>query len=95
MNLLLRPLQTEKATILGKTGKYLFVVSKDANKVEIKKAFFGFYHEMPTRVNILKTPKKTKLVGKGRSSIKRQAVKKALVTLKAGKTIDIFKVKEK
>lgn len=90
---LIRPLQTEKATNLSQKGKYLFVVLPDANKVAIKQAFFELYSVMPMKVNILKTPKKTKTVAKGRSSAKRPERKKAIITLKTGKTIDVYKVR--
>ena len=42
-------------------------------------------------VNVRPTPKKTRIVGRGRTIQKRDAVKKATITLEPGKTIDIYK----
>ena len=37
-DILIRPLITEKSTQLMEEGKYVFVVAKKANKIEIAKA---------------------------------------------------------
>ena len=94
-SLLLKPLQTEKATLLAKAGKYAFLVRKDATKISVKHAFQHFYNVTPKSVNMIRGPEKTRMVGRGRMATKRSAYKKAIITLKAGKTIDIYKVKEK
>jgi len=38
MDILIRPLVTEKVTAFNEKGKYGFIVEKKANKIEIKKA---------------------------------------------------------
>jgi large subunit ribosomal protein L23 len=37
-DVLRRPVLTEKSNYLGDQGKYVFVVDKDSNKLQIKKA---------------------------------------------------------
>ncbi len=85
---LLRPLITEKASIMGTENKYFFEVSRDANKVEIAKAIEEVYGVKPVSVNIINM--KGKKVRFGRILGKRKDWKKAIVTLPEGKTIKIY-----
>ena len=85
---LVRPLITEKASHLKSENKYLFEVSQDATKNEIKKAIFHVYGYWPTKINIINL--RGKHVRYGRHSGITNAKKKALITLKKDETIEIY-----
>lgn len=82
-----QPSTTEKAMRLSSGGKYVFEVSKRANKLSIKKAFFNTYGVMPAKVAVIRQDGKT--VRYGKHAGVRRAVKKAIITVPKGKTIDI------
>ena len=80
-------LRTEKSTRLLAENKYLFLVNKFANKIEIKKAVEEIFNVNVVSVNIMNMKGKPKRV---RFKLgKTPDWKKALVTLKQGDTIDI------
>lgn len=92
MSILKKPIVTEKVSALNESGKYGFVVDKDANKVEIKKAvekLYGVSVESVRTMNYLGKPKsrytKSKVVS-GRSA----SFKKAIVTVAEGEVIDFY-----
>ncbi len=85
---LVKPLLTEKATILNAENKYLFEVDIKANKVEVKKAIKEVYGIVPTSVNMIKYDGKK--VRHGRTTGRKKSWKKAIVTLPKGKTINIY-----
>lgn len=85
-----RPLITEKATKLAEEGKYTFEVQPDANKIEIKKAIEELFKVNVVKVNIVNVRKKLRRVGKYEGF--RPAVRKAIVTLQKGQTLDQFEV---
>ncbi len=85
---LIRPLITEKAANLGTLNKYAFVVSGKANKVEVSKAVLAVYGVRPVNVNIICV--KGKVVTRGRLKGRRSDLKKAIITLKKGETIQIY-----
>jgi large subunit ribosomal protein L23 len=76
---------SEKTNILSSLGRYVFVVDKKANKIEIKKAVETVYDVHVTDVNIVNTKGKNRRYGRaeGRTS----DWKKAIVTLKSGEKI--------
>lgn len=91
--ILIRPLVTEKMTAINeKQGKYGFVVTADANKIEIAKAIKGKFNVDVVDVNTVthKGKSKTQFTKKGRFTGKTPKFKKAMITLKEGQTIDIF-----
>ena len=55
-----KPHVSEKAFNLESEGKYVFVVSPSANKVEIRKAIQNLYGVVVKSVNIVKVPSKPK-----------------------------------
>jgi len=85
---LVKPLVTEKGAHFATEGKYLFEVSADTNKVEIKKAISDVYGVKPTDVNIMNVLGKAKRFGRIKG--KRKDWKKAIVTLKKGETINVY-----
>ena len=91
--ILIKPIITEKADALSeKRGKYSFMVNKDANKIEIKKAVADLYNVEVDAVNTLIMPSKAKSRNSRRNAIKGRvsSYKKAVVTLAEGETINFF-----
>lgn len=85
---LVKPMVTEKATNLGSSNQYVFMVGIDTNKIEVAKAIQEVYGVKPISVNIIKV--KGKKVNRGRITGKRKDFKKAIVTLKKGDTISVY-----
>jgi large subunit ribosomal protein L23 len=76
---------SEKTNILSADGRYVFKVSGDANKIEVKKAVEKVYDVHVVSVNIVNTQGKVRRYG--RSYGKTSDWKKAIVTLKKGEKI--------
>jgi large subunit ribosomal protein L23 len=85
---LIKPLITEKNTMLGAEGKYTFKIDRRANKTQVKEAVEAIFKVNVTAVNTISVPSKTRRVG--RTIGKTQPWKKAVVTLRAGQRIEIF-----
>lgn len=93
MNILIKPLITEKMTgISEKFNRYGFIVDKKANKLQIKTAVQDMYSVTVDSVNTIRYAGKTKnrYTKKGFISGKTNAFKKAIVTLAQGETIDFY-----
>lgn len=86
-DVILSPVVTEKATAASEKNKVVFKVRLDATKTEIKNAVEKLFEVKVTRVNTLTRKGKNK-VFRGRPG-KQGDVKKAIVTLAEGNTIDI------
>jgi len=86
--ILVKPLVTEKATHLASDNKYVFVVDKKSNKIEIAKAISATYGVVPSDVNLINM--KGKRVSRGKIRGQRKDWKKAIVTLKKGDSIKIY-----
>ncbi len=82
-----RPLITEKATLLSEHNQVSFIVSLDATKPEIKAAVESLFKVKVTAVNTLRQKGKVKRF-RGRPG-RRVDVKKAMVTLAEGHSIDV------
>ena len=84
---ILAPHITEKATLLSEQNKVVFKVAMDATKDEIASAVEELFKVKVTKVNTVITKGKTKrfrgVVGH------RNDVKKAIVTLAEGQSIDV------
>lgn len=87
-DILIRPLITEKSTQLMEEGKYVFVVAKKANKIEIAKAVAEVFNVKVANVNTVNVSGKMKRMG--RFVGKRSDYKKAIVKLVPGETIEFF-----
>ena len=81
------PIITEKATIASETNQVLFRVAKNATKPQIKEAVEALFDVKVKGVNTLVQKGKTKR-WKGKP-YKRSDVKKAVVTLAEGQSIDV------
>lgn len=86
-DVIVAPVITEKATLLSEQNKVVFQVTADSTKDEIAAAVEALFKVNVTKVNTLNVKGKTKrfrgIVGR------RSDVKKAVVTLAEGQSIDI------
>lgn len=86
-DVILAPVITEKATMLTEHNKVVFRVAKDSTKDEIASAVEELFKVKVIKVNTLNTKGKTK---RFRGHLGRRSdIKKAIVTLQEGQTIDI------
>tara|TARA_B100000029_G_scaffold500623_1_gene572645 strand:+ start:269 stop:571 length:303 start_codon:yes stop_codon:yes gene_type:complete len=83
-----RPLITEKATKAIDLNQYTFEVDHRAAKPDIKAAVEKLFDVRVIGVSTMNPPRKTRRVG--RFSGKRAQVKKAVVRLAEGNTIQLF-----
>lgn len=77
---LLNPVISEKATILGANNQYVFKVANTANRKQISDAIKNVYGVVPKKVNIIMN--KGKSVRFRKFSGKRSNTKKAIVILR-------------
>lgn len=87
---LVRPMVTEKSTQLRTQNRYAFAVNRRATKLSVKDAVLALYGVRPNDVTIQNFD--GKFVRYGRSVGRTKAWKRAIVTLPAGKTIDVSEV---
>ncbi|MCX6251294.1 MAG: 50S ribosomal protein L23 [Bacteroidetes bacterium] len=93
MSVILKPVITEKMTQMGeKLNRYGFLVDRDANKLQIKKAIKDVYGVEVTDVNTMTYAgkKKTRYSKSGFITGSSNGYKKAIVTLAKGETIDFY-----
>ncbi|MEP1229380.1 MAG: 50S ribosomal protein L23 [Litorimonas sp.] len=81
------PIITEKTTIVSENNQVVFEVPLGASKPEIKEAIEQLFKVSVSAVNTMRVKGKTKRF-RGRPG-RRKDVKKAIVTLKDGDSIDI------
>ncbi|NEP01431.1 MAG: 50S ribosomal protein L23 [Symploca sp. SIO2E9] len=87
-DLVLRPIVTEKATLLLEQNKYVFDVQPKATKPEIKAAIESLFEVKVIGVNTLRPPRKKRRVG--RFIGYKPQYKRAIVTLAEGDSIGLF-----
>lgn len=89
--ILVKPIETEKSTL---SGKSVFEVAPTATKNEVVDAVKKLYGLDVESVRMINTPAKTRAAGR-RIIEKRKTGRKAIITIKGGKTIDAnqFKLK--
>jgi large subunit ribosomal protein L23 len=93
MNILLKPIVTEKMTALGdKFNRYGFLVTRTSNKLQIKKAVEELYSVTVESVNTMRYGGKVKSrnTKSGLLTGRTAATKKAVVTLAEGNKIDFY-----
>ena len=93
MIIIKKPVITEKMTAISeKLNRYAFIVDVRANKLQIKKAVQDLYGVQVAAVNTMRYDGKLKsrYTKAGVISGRRDAFKKAIVTLAKGETIDFF-----
>ncbi len=93
MNILIKPIITEKFTEMGEDmNRYGFLVNKNANKIQIKKAVEDMYDVKVESVNTMLYggKRKSRYTRGGLISGKTPVTKRAIVTLAEGDTIDFY-----
>lgn len=92
MNILVKPLVTEKITSQNEKGKYGFIVNKKANKIEIKKAIEKMYSVNVEEVNTMIYPgtKKSRYSKSRVLTGRTSSYKKAIVKVAEGEIIDFY-----
>jgi large subunit ribosomal protein L23 len=86
---IVRPVVTERSALLQEDERtYTFIVSKDANKIEIRHAVQSLFQVTVTGVRTANYQGKWRRVG--RSLGRRPAYKKAVVKLAEGDSIDVY-----
>jgi large subunit ribosomal protein L23 len=86
-DIVLAPHITEKSTMLSENNAVVFKVAPGASKPEIKAAIEALFGVKVTNVNTIVTKGKTKK-WKGQP-YRRSDVKKAIITLAEGQSIDV------
>jgi large subunit ribosomal protein L23 len=93
MNILIKPMVTEKMTAQGEDfNRYGFVVAKEANKLQIRQAVEELYDVKVAEVNTMRYAgkRKQRFTKSGVSVGKTSSYKKAVVTLAEGEVIDFY-----
>ncbi len=93
MNILIKPIITEKATNDAElNNRFAFVVNPKANKVEIKKAVEAAYGVSVTAVRTMnvRPDRRVRYTKTGIQTGKTNAYKKAIVQVAEGDTIDFY-----
>ena len=92
-DVLVRPMITEKNTLISERGQYTFEVAREANKIQIKHAVEAIFNVKVKAVNIIvMKPKKRKVMKKPNQKVLgfEAGLKKAIGSLEPGYSIDIF-----
>ena len=89
LDVVLRPMITEKATRLGGENKYMFEVRREANKTQIKEAVEKGFEVKVEHVNVMIMKGKPRRV-RGNRIKHGPDWKKAIVTLVPGDKIELF-----
>jgi large subunit ribosomal protein L23 len=87
-DLTIRPIVTEKATLLMEQNKYVFDVLPKATKPEIKAAIESLFDVTVTKVNTLRLPRRKRRVGRFLGY--KPQYKRAIITLQEGDSITLF-----
>tara|TARA_B100000965_G_scaffold161167_1_gene134293 strand:+ start:664 stop:948 length:285 start_codon:yes stop_codon:yes gene_type:complete len=87
LSLIKKPVITEKSTSNSQFNKYVFEVRDDANKLKIKEIIEETYKVKVEKLNSLNVKSKPKVFKGQRGS--RSELKRIIVTLKEGNTIDM------
>ena len=90
--IILRPVISEKSMDQSTVNKYTFAVADEANKMQIKAAVEELFKVTVTNVNVMTTKRKEKSRNRrrGRQVGYTSPWKKAVVTIKAGDSIEFF-----
>ena len=93
MGILIKPIITEKATLASERyNRYPFLVNTKANKVEIKKAVESAYGVKVDKVRTInvRADRSIRYTKAGIQYGKTNAIKKAIVQLAEGESIDLY-----
>ena len=84
---ILGPVITEKSTNLSSLNKVVFKVIDSANKKNLKKNIEKIFKVNVVKINIINKQNRSKMV-RGKK-VKISGLKKAIITLKKGQSIDL------
>lgn len=87
---ILRPIISERSYDLMEQNRYTFEVAKEASKIEIGQAIESIFDVTVTKVNTMNVTGKPKRVRYQKGTTR--SWKKAIVSLKAGDSIELFSV---
>ena len=87
-DILIKPLITEKSTLLQENGKYVFHIGNKANKAQVREAVQTVFDVKVLSVNICRVRGKQKRYGPRLTQT--PDMKKAIVTLLAGDRIQLI-----
>ena len=94
MGIIVKPLVTEKMTAISDkmNNRFGFIVRPEFNKLEIKREIEATYNVTVLDVNTMRYQgkNKTRYTKSGLLKGRKNAFKKAIVTLKEGDTIDFY-----
>ena len=93
MNIIIKPIITEKMTQMGEQlNRYGFVVDRRANKIQIKKAIKDLYDVDVVDVNtmVYSGKNKSRFTKGGVITGRTSTYKKAIITVAEGETIDFY-----
>jgi len=93
MSIIIKPIITEKMTAQADSlNRFAFYVDKKANKIQIKHAVEELYGVKVDTVNTLveASKNKSRFTRKGVITGKTRSMKKAIVTLAKGESIDFY-----
>ena len=86
--IIIEPIVTEKSNLMRDNGKYAFKVDTRANKIQIMQAVGELFNVHPVACQVMRVKRKPKRV---RYQLGYTAEwKKAIVTLRAGESIQVF-----
>lgn len=86
--LIKNPIITEKSTDMGRDGKYVFLVDKNATSTEAKKVVESLYKVKVVKTNSINVKSKARRLG---ASIGvKPGYKKIIMTLQKGQKLDIL-----
>ena len=86
--ILLAPHVTEKAGNLGAMNQYVFKVASSATKIDVARAVYEVYGIRPVSIHTVNMPRK--LRRRGQAIGFKSGMRKAIVTLPKGKTIEVL-----
>jgi len=84
-----KPVVTEKSMEASAFNRYTFVVTREANKDQIKEAIEKNFGVKVKKVRTMLIKKAAKIL-KNRRKIRGKLVKKAVVELEKGESLDIY-----
>jgi large subunit ribosomal protein L23 len=87
-DIIIRPIISEKSYSMIEQNRYTFEVSKTSNKTQVAQAITEIFGVTVTNVNTMNVTGKPRRVRHAKG--KTRDWKKAVVTLKAGDTLDVF-----
>lgn len=93
MQILKKPVISEKSMMAVQENKYVFKVAPQANKHQIAESVAETFKVKVIKVNIINLHPEEKMT-KGRFLAQTKAWKKAIVTIKKGQKISGFEIKE-